>query len=479
MEQKIEQIRKEAYPDVLADRYATPFMVNLWGQRSKIVSLRRLWVAGLRGQKEFGMSIPLEAIQAYESQIYNVNLDSIKRREEETRHDVKANIEEFNYLAGYNLCHAGFTSRDETDNVEQLQILESMKYIRDHTVAIFSHLYNKSMEFRILDICGRSHLVPGQVTTLGKRFGNLTEELLRAFEKLESLIDTYPMRGIKGAMGTQQDMLDLLGSEKKVRGFEDFIREYLGFGRILDCVGQVYFRSLDYEVVSALMQLSSACGNFAKMVRLMAGLDLAQEGFKEGQTGSTAMPHKNNSRTCERINGLVHVLGGYESMAKSLIGDQWFEGDVSCSVVRRVALPGAFLALDGIYESTLTVLDEMKIFPEMIAAELCKYLPFLSSTKILMATVKAGMGREQAHAKIKKYALDSLKAVRKGKENPFVALVCSDPDFLCMEMAEIINALSKPDHGLAYNQAVVISNRIFPMFQKYPNAVDYVPEPIL
>jgi adenylosuccinate lyase len=480
MEQETGKIKKEEYPDVLADRYATPFMVNLWGQKNKVISLRRLWVAGLRSQREFGMLIPLEAIQAYESQVYKVNLDSIKQRELVTKQDVKANIEEFNALAGFELCHAGFTSRDETDNVEQLQILESLKYIRDHTVAILGRLELKMREFSVLRICGRSHLVPGQVTTLGKRFGNIAEELLRAFEKLEILIESYPMRGIKGAVGTQQDMYDLLENEEKVRGFENLIREYLGFGQVLRCVGQVYPRSLDYEVVSTLVQLSSACGNFAKMIRLMAGLDLAHEGFKEGQTASSAMPHKINSRTCERINGLVHVLGGYESMIKSLIGDQWFEGDVSCSVVRRVALPGAFFAMDGIIESMLTVLDEMQIFPEMITAELRKYLPFLSSTKILMAMVKKGMGREEAHAIIKKHALTSLKEVREGKENPFVELLCHNLSFLFMNPSEVYSIVSKPDDGLAFSQVMdVCGNQIFPILQKYLKAVDYIPEPIL
>src|SRR3989344_5077551 len=398
---------KPVISDVLAMRYATSAMAEVWSAESKIRCERQLWLAILEAQAQLGLEISTEDIAAYVVVSDQIDLTSIKKRELTTKQDVKARIEEFNALASQQrgkpleLIHQGLTSRDLTDNVEQWQILQSLHLVRDRTVAILQRLGKKSLEYIHLDICGRTHNVPAQVITLGKRLANYAEELLLAFDHLEYLLDNYPLRGIKGPTGTQQDMAALLG--QRAVSLEDVVSMHL-----------------DFEVLSILVQLASAPGNFAKMIRLMAGNELAHEGFKEGQTGSAGMPHKMNSRTCERINSLVIVLGGFQEMAKGLVGDQWNEGDVSCSVVRRVALPQAFFAMDGIFESTLTVLDEMEVFPGMIKRELELYLPFLSSTKLLMEALKQGGGRETVHATIKKHAVAAIKSVRAGGENTFI-----------------------------------------------------------
>src|SRR6201999_2590214 len=179
---------------------------------------------------------------------------------------------------------------------------------------------------------------------------------------------------------------------------------FLGFRKVLTSVGQVYPRSLDYDVVSALVQLAAAPSSTAKTIRLMAGHELVTEGFKPGQVGSSAMPHKMNTRSCERVNGLMVILRGYASMTAELAGDQWNEGDVSCSVVRRVALPDAFFAFDGLLETFLTVLDDFGAYPAVIARELDRYLPFLATTRVLMAAVRAGVGRETAHEIVAEHA---------------------------------------------------------------------------
>ena len=469
---------KLCYPDVLAERYATAPLVNLWGPVNRVILERQLWIAALKGQRDLGVKITDEAIRSYEASIGNVNLDSIREREKKTRHDVKARVEEFNELAGFQLAHGGFTSRDLTDNVEQLQIRDSLLHVRDRTVAVLVRLGYNAEQYALLDICGRSHNVPAQTITQGKRFANYAEELLFGFDRLLSLIDSYPLRGIKGPMGTQQDMVDLLGSPEKASALEDRIREHLGFKKVFTSVGQVYPRSLDFAVLSTLTLLSGALGNFAKMVRLMAGQELAHEGNKEGQTFSSGMPHKINTRTGERISALIHVIGGYEEIVKGLVGDQWYEGDVSCSVVRRVALPGAFFALDGLYEAAMTILDEMELFPGMVVAELKRFLPFLSTTRLLMAVFKKGMGREDAHAIIKKHAQTAIKAMHEGELNPFV-LTLADDECFPLNREEIEELMEKPDHGLAPEQVKSVCGRIHKLKQEYPEAAVYKPETIL
>jgi adenylosuccinate lyase len=468
---------KTTLPDVLAERYASPPMVAVWSPTSKVVFERKLWVAALRAQGDLGLTVPDGAVEQYERVVDVVDLDSIADREMKTKHDVKARIEEFNALAGgLQLVHQGFTARDLTDNIEQLQILTSLTLVRDRTVSLLNWIAQAATHYQALDTCGRSHLIPGQATTIGKRFANFAEELLVAFERLEYLIANYPLRGIKGPMGTQQDMVDLLG-EENAAAFERRMALHLGFSTVFDSVGQVYPRSLDFDAVSALVQLASAPANIAKMIRLMAGLELAHEGFKGEQSGSTAMPHKMNSRTCERVNGLKGVLGGFLHMAESLVGDQWFEGDVSCSVVRRVVFPGAFFAIDGLYEAAMTVLNEMEVFPVMVEQELYRFLPFLSTTRLLMAAIKKEMGREAAHAVIKKHATAAVKAMRTGSPNTFVERLAGDSDFPLnpMEISELVTA---PDHGLAVDQTTRVLEKIREVVDRYPEAATYRPEPI-
>jgi len=463
---------KIVLPDVLAERYASTPMVAIWEPMHKVRIERLLWIATLKAQRNLGLVVPEGAVEAYEHVIDIVDLKAIANREVKLRQDVKARIEEFNGLAGFECIHEGFTSRDLTDNIEEFQILESLKLIRDRTVAVLARLAHHARTYALLDICGRTHNMPAQTVTLGKRFANYAQELLVAFDRLENLIARYPLRGIKGATGTQQDMVDLLGSAERVLELEERIREHLGFSTTLDSVGQVYPRSLDFEVVSTLVQLASAPANLAVMIRLVAGHQLLHEGFGAHQTGSTAMPHKMNSRTCERICGLLDVLGGYLEMTRSLCGKQWLEGDVSCSVVRRVALPDSFFATDGLCEATMTVLDEMEVFPAMIENELQRHLPFLSSTRLLMAAVRTGMGRETAHAIIKKHAIAALK---EGTPWSFVAWLASDPEFP-LSADSIRDATTHPNHGLAPQQVEKICEKIEKILAQYPEAAPYKPE---
>jgi adenylosuccinate lyase len=290
------------------------------------------------------------------------------------------------------------------------------------------------------------------------------------------------LRGIKGPVGTQQDQADLLGAdEAKLALLETRVAKHLGFAHTLDNVGQVYPRSLDFDVVSCLAQLASGPGNLAKTLRLMAGQELATEGFKPGQVGSSAMPHKMNSRSCERINGFVAILGGYVTMTQALTGDQWNEGDVSCSVVRRVALADAFFALDGLFETFFAVLREFGVYPKVIERELERYLPFLGTTKVLMAAVQRGKGREQAHEAIKEHAVATALALRAGAtENDLVARLARD-ERLPFDEAELGALMRNPIEfvGLAPAQVERFARRVEELCQRYPDALAYAPGEIL
>jgi adenylosuccinate lyase len=473
---------KPRIPNVLAGRYASAELARLWSPEYKIIAERRLWLAVLRAQAELGIAVPEGAITDYEKVVERVDLESIAARERVTRHDVKARIEEFNALAGHEQVHKGMTSRDLTENVEQLQVRDSLLLVRDRVVALLARLATLAEEHEATVMAGRSHNVAAQATTLGKRFATAADELLVGFRRLEELIARYPLRGVKGPVGTAQDILDLLGGDRgKLAELEGRVAAHLGFEHRFTSVGQVYPRSLDFEVVTALVQLAAAPSSLAKTIRLMAGHELVTEGFKEGQVGSSAMPHKMNTRSCERVNGLAVVLRGYASMVGELAGDQWNEGDVSCSVVRRVALPDAFFAFDGLVETMLTVLDEFGAFPAVIAAELGRYLPFLATTKMLMAAVRAGVGREQAHELIKEHAVAAALAMRsRGAANELLDLLAADERFpLDRERLEALLADRVSFTGAAADQVEAVSQRVGEVVAAYPEAAAYRPGAIL
>ena len=470
-------------PDVLAARYASPELVALWAPERKIVLERELWLAVLRAQRDLGVDVPEQAIADYQAVLSTVDTESIAARERVLRHDVKARIEEFNELAGHQHVHKGLTSRDLTENVEQLQIRRSLEHVRDRTVAVLARLAERAAEHASLVLAGRSHNVPAQATTLGKRFATAADELSQAFERLEELIARYPLRGIKGPVGTAQDSLDLLdGDVTAYAELERRVAAHLGFDRVLTSVGQVYPRSLDFDVVSALVQLAAAPSSLALSIRLMAGHELVTEGFAAGQVGSSAMPHKVNTRSCERVNGLAVVLRGYASMVAELAGDQWNEGDVSCSVVRRVALPDAFFALDGLIETFLTVLADFGAYPAVIARELDRYLPFLATTKVLMAAVRAGVGRETAHAVISEHAVAVALAMRAAGAtgNDLLDRLAADPR-LPIGRAELDGLLAEPLSftGAATAQVEAVVRAVDEVVARHPKAAAYTPAPIL
>ena len=469
-------------PNVLANRYAGADLAQLWSPEHKIVLERQLWIAVLRAQKDLGIDVPDGVVEAYEAVVDRVDLDSIAARERETRHDVKARIEEFCALAGHEHIHKGMTSRDLTENVEQLQIKASLELVRDRVVAALARLARLASEHEALVMAGRSHNVAAQATTLGKRFATIADEMLVALERLEELIARYPLRGIKGPVGTAQDMLDLLdGDETRLADLEQRVAAHLGFDRVLTSVGQVYPRSLDFDVVSALVQLVAGPSNLATTIRLMAGIELVTEGFKEGQVGSSAMPHKMNTRSCERVNGLAVVLRGYLSMVGELSGDQWNEGDVSCSVVRRVALPDAFFAADGLFQTFLTVLDEFGAFPAVIQRELDRYLPFLATTKVLMAAVRNGVGRETAHEAIKEAAVGVALGMRQGAAtNDVFARLAADPR-LGLTEEQLASLVAEPIAftGAAVAQVQSVVRRVAEVTERHPAAASYTPGAIL
>ena len=471
----------ETIPNVLAERYASPAMKAIWSAHGRILLERDFWIAVMKAQKDLGVAIPAEAIKDYERVRGDVNIERIKERERVTLHDVKSRIEEFSELAQRQFIHLGLTSRDLTENVEQLQVARALQLVQFKVAAALLALGKRAAQHRDVMITGRTHNVPAQPTTLGKRLAMFGQELLIAAQRLDDLVARYPVRGLKGAVGTQLDQLTLLGGNAdKVDQLEARILKHLGFRQSLGAVGQVYPRSLDFDVVSALHQAGGAAASCATTLRLMAGTGLLTEGFQEGQVGSSAMPHKVNARNCERVCGFSTILSGYVTMTANLAGHQWNEGDVSCSVVRRVALPDACFAIDGLLETFLAILRQMEIFPAAIAVENERNLPFLATTTILMEAVKGGAGRETAHEAIKEHALAAAKALRTGGDADLLGRLAGDRRVgLARKKLQAILAESARFVGAAPHQVDEFVAAVAPLAKKHKGAADYRPGKLL
>ena len=410
--------------DVLTNRYASKEMREIWSREFKIKAERGLWITVLENQRLLGFDVSPNVIQDYKNKIEDINLASIDSREKVTRHDVKARIDEFNALAGHQKIHLGMTSRDLTENIELFQLSSSLELVQLKAAALLKHLAEFANENLEVPIVARTHNVPAQLTTLGRRVATWMEELIYSFSHVEDILRRLPLRGIKGPIGTSQDLFDLFGDSSQI--IENSVATELGFNQLLIAPSQIYPRSIDYEIVTSLVQLAGSPSNIATNIRIMSGFGLVSEGFAKDQVGSSAMPHKINARLSERVNGLIAVLKGNAVMVQELVGNQWNEGDVSCSVVRRVALADSFYAIDAILDTTIRIIRELEVQIELITKEVNEYLPFLVTTKLLSQAVQNGMGREDAHALLKKLSISANENLKKHGRNNLFDLVSSE-----------------------------------------------------
>jgi adenylosuccinate lyase len=426
---------------IVGKRYASSQMQHIWSAETKVLKERELWIAVMRAQAKLGLEISTEVIAAYEGVKTKIDLGSIERREAELKHDVKARIEEFNALAGHQRIHLGLTSRDVTENIEGWQIKRSLELTLSSSAQLLEELAKKIESYSDLAIVGRTHNVPAQLTTLGRRFASWGEEFLIALENLETLHTNYRIKGIKGAIGTGSD-LRALHNENWLE-VERAVADELGIEKTLIAPSQIYPRSLDFQVVASLYQLAAPLSSIATNIRLMAGLGLLSEGKASGQVGSSAMPHKNNPRLSERVGGLFVLLKGYLIMVSEISGNQWNEGDVSESVVRRIALADSFYSIDAILRSMKKILSELQVNESAISRELDRELEHLLSSKVLLKAVEKGMGREAAHSLI----LESATESRSSSSESFFELLAKNKE-LDLSLSELEALKSNPGEHL-------------------------------
>lgn len=383
----------------LEQRYASPQMAETWSPVSRAIVERGLWVMVMRAQ-----GVDPAVIDSYQQHLRDINLESIRDREATTGHDLKARLEEFNALAGHQAAHIGLTSSDITETSTAWQVHQSSTILTKRIIAVSARLAGLIGMYGSTPIVGRTHNRPAQVTTLGLRFAHCVQDLSLAFNHFRPMVQMFPFRGMKGAIGTSADLLRTLnGDIGRLMSLEGTIATTCGFGGIQTTGRQTSSRATDAAIGADVLALCAAASNCATTIRLMVGQDLATESPHPGQVGSSAMPHKVNPRFAERVCGLLTVVRGYAHMLDDRIGDVWNEGDITDSCVRRVALPGLFLAADGLLRTFMVALDRFDPDLAAITAELQEYRFETQTGQLLTELAGDGMGREDAHRMIADY----------------------------------------------------------------------------
>lgn len=384
-------------------QYASEAMRHVWSPEFRVAVERELWILVMQLQAEAGVDIPQEAILDYIRTSDHVDLDRIREIEKEVKHDLRARLIHFNEVAGHTYAHYGLTSCDITDNATQDLVRESVSHLDSQAQTLLSRLRDHIEASADLVCVARTHNQPAQLTTVGKRFATVADELLACLGRLQFEVKALSCRGLVGAVGTGADLVTVLGSAEKYRLVNlEFAQRY-GYACIMGSTGQTAHRSEDAAVAAAAVSLTAACANLARMVRLETGYGRMWEIQTDDQVGSSAMPHKRNSITAERINGLANIAKGYYSMLAAATGETWLEGDVSDSVIRRVSLPGLFCAVDATLSNTIALLERLDLSKDGYHRDVIEHHFVVRSGEILAAAVKNGAPRDEAYEAIRQW----------------------------------------------------------------------------
>ncbi len=398
------------YRSPLEERYASAAMLRLFSAEWKHQTWRRLWLYLAEAQRELGLPIKAAALNEMRKQLHNIDWARVRQYERKMRHDVMAHIHAFGDAApqARGIIHLGATSAYVVDNADLIQLRAALLLIKSKLLDVMEQLRTQARKYKNLATLGYTHFQPAQPTTVGKRFTLYLQEMLLDLEELEVIIEQLPLRGAKGATGTQASFLTLFnGDHQKVRRLDAAIAKKCGFKRVLRISGQTSSRKLDYRVVAWLAALAQTASKFACDLRLWQHKKEVEEPFETNQVGSSAMPFKRNPMRAERINALARFVMALPASCAATAATQWFERSLDDSANRRLVVPEAFLAIDGILELLRELTARLEVHPRMIAANLNRELPFMGLEALMLRAVVEHNGDRQAlHAVTRELAFE-------------------------------------------------------------------------
>jgi len=438
-----EKGRHGVFQDPVVERYASAEMSANFSAQKKFSTWRRLWVALARAEQQLGLDITEDQIREMEKFIDDINFAEAEAREHEVRHDVMAHVHAFGLQApsAKPIIHLGATSCYVGDNADIIIIRDALLIIRRRLVNVIEKLSAFALRFKDLPTLGFTHYQPAQLTTVGKRACLWVQDLLMDLEEVERRVDKIRLRGVKGTTGTQASFLELLGGDpKKVRQLEELVAREVGFTETFPVTGQTYPRKFDAQVLSILSGIAQSAHKFANDLRLLSNLREMEEPFGAKQIGSSAMAYKRNPRRAELITALARHVIVLEGNAAFTAASQWLERTLDDSANRRIAIPGAFLATDGMLRVYLNVAGGLVVNKGVIQRRLELELPFIATENILMQAVKAGGDRQELHEKIRQHShAAALRMKGSGGANDLLSRLKSDEAFANIDVETVLD----------------------------------------
>jgi len=437
---------KTLYASPLVERNASKEMAELFGAQNKFSTWRKLWLELAKAQKKLGLDIKQNQTEQMSRYVEDIDFKKAAAYEKKFRHDVMAHIHAFADAApkAAPIIHLGATSCFVADNGDLIIIREALRMTAGKLAAVINLLGRFAKKHRSLPTLGFTHFQPAQLTTVGKRAALWCYEFVMDLEEVEHRLETLVFRGVKGTTGTQASFLELFdGSHNKVRRLDKMVAVAFGFKRTCAVTGQTYQRKIDTLVVNTLASIAQSAHKLCNDIRLLANLKEIEEPFEKSQVGSSAMAYKRNPMRCERVTALSRLVLSLASSPAMTASEQWFERTLDDSANRRVVIPEAFLAVDGILEILINVLDGLVVYPKVIAAHVAAELPFMATENILMAAVKAGGNRQKLHEKIRRHSHAAAEQVKKyGKNNDLIERLKKDPVFKKVDFKKVLNPKS-------------------------------------
>lgn len=470
--------RHTRYQSPLSERYAGKEMCYIFSDQYKFSAWRKLWIALAEAQHELGLkTITSDQIDEMRCFQDTINFDVAREYEKKLRHDVMSHIHAYGEQCpkARPIIHLGATSAYVQDNTELIQMKEGLRIILAKLVNIVSVLSNQATKYKDLATLSFTHFQPAQPTTLGKRICLWIQDFIFDIEEIEMRIRGLQFHGVKGTTGTQASFMALFNNDtEKVKKLDELVTRKMGFDGYYPVTGQTYSRKIDSQIVFGLAGIAQSSHKFSNDMRLLQHLKEAEEPFEEEQIGSSAMAYKRNPMRCERIAALArYVLCNCLNPAFTAAA-QWFERTLDDSANKRISVPEAFLAIDGILNIVLNVASGFSVYPPIIARHLTDELPFMITENILMEAVNTGGDRQELHEKIRRHAMDAAQRIKEeGKENDLLERIGNDPSFL--KIKSRLKEISDPTRlvGRAPQQVEEFTSQVIhPLLKRNANLID-------
>lgn len=463
------------YESPLVTRYASREMAELFGERTRILTWRRIWLALARAQNAAGLPVTSSQIKQLENTIEDIDFAAAGRHEKRLRHDVMAHLHTWGEIApeARGILHLGATSADIVDNADLIIMRDALHRVAGWLATLIDKLGDFAARYRDLPTLGFTHYQPAQVTTVGKRATLWCWDFVRDLQELEARIADLRFRGIKGATGTQASFLDLCGGDAaKVLEIEKSVAHHFGFEQVEPVTGQTYSRKIDAQVVCTLGGIAASVHKFTNDIRLLQNLKEIEEPFEEEQVGSSAMAYKRNPMRCERATGLARYLLSLVSSPLQTAAEQWFERTLDDSSNKRLVVPEAFLGGDAILRILTNVLGGLVVYPKVIEARLRSELPFMATENILMAAVEAGGDRQDVHERIRQHSHEAARRVKiEGGNNDLIERLRGDSAFATIDLANVTDPARYV--GLAPKQVdQFVADYVEPVRARYRKELD-------